>query len=130
MSFVSEAWGRCVSDKVVTKESSILNKLLPGDLVLADGGFNIGDLIAEYHTEAVLPAFTRGKSQLSVKEVLECKELARVHIHIGRLIRRYGEAEMYHSRWCSANKFHQTCRTRQKYSRQINGNLLCTCQPV
>ena len=47
---------------MITKESSILSKLLPGDLVLADRGFSIGDLVAEYRAEAVLPAFTKGKS--------------------------------------------------------------------
>ena len=67
---------------MITKESSILSKLLPGDLVLVDGGFNIRDLVAEYHAEAVLPAFTKGKSQLSAKEVLDSRELARVRIHV------------------------------------------------
>ena len=86
ISFVSEAWGGRVSDKVITKESGILSQLLPGDLVLADRGFNIGDLVAEYRAEAVLPAFTKGKSQLSAKEVLESRELARVPIHVERLI--------------------------------------------
>ena len=74
-----------------------MSKLLPGDLVLADRGFNIGDLVAEYRAEAVLPAFTKGKSQLSAKEVLDSRELARVRIHVERLIRRYGEAEIYYS---------------------------------
>ena len=85
ISFASEAWGGRVSDKVITKESGILSKLSPGDLVLAYRGFNI-DLVAEYHAEAVLPAFTKGKSQLSAKEVLESRELARVRIHVERLI--------------------------------------------
>ena len=86
ISFVSEAWGGCVSDKVITKESGILSKLLPGDLVSADRGFNVGDLVAEYRAEAVLPAFMKGKSQLSAKEVMESRELARVCIHVERLI--------------------------------------------
>ena len=86
ISFVSEAWGGRVSDKEITKESGILSKLLPGDLVLADSGFNIADLVAEYRAEAVLPAFTKGTTQLSAKEVLESRELARVRIHVERLI--------------------------------------------
>ena len=59
---------------------------MPGDLVLADQGFNIRDLVAGYRAEAVLPAFTKGKSQLSAKEVLESRELARVQIYVERLI--------------------------------------------
>ena len=59
ISFVSKAWGGHVSDKAITKESGILSHHLPGDVVLADRGFNIRDLLAEYRAEAVLPAFTR-----------------------------------------------------------------------
>ena len=76
-----------MSDKLITKESGILNKLLPGDVVMADRGFNIADLVAEYRAKAVLPAFTRGKTQLSAKEVLESRALARVRIHVECLIR-------------------------------------------
>ena len=86
VSFVSEGWGGRVSDKAITKESGILNKLLPGDMVMADRGFNIADLVAEYRAEAVLPAFTRGKTQLSAKEVLQSRAVARVRIHVERLI--------------------------------------------
>uniref|UniRef100_A0A672NPU3 Si:dkey-20i10.7 n=1 Tax=Sinocyclocheilus grahami TaxID=75366 RepID=A0A672NPU3_SINGR len=32
--FISQGWGGCVSDKHVTENSGLLNKLLPGDLVL------------------------------------------------------------------------------------------------
>ena len=86
ISFVSEAWGGHVSDKVITKESGILSQLLPGDLVLADKGFNIGDLVAEYHAEAVLPVFATGTSQFSAKKVSESREPAKVHIHVEQLI--------------------------------------------
>ena len=97
--------GGQVSDKVITKESGILSQLLPGDLVMADPGFNIGDLVAEYRPEAMLSAFTKGRSQLSAKEVLESRELARVRIHVERLFNRYDEAEIWYSEWCPANSF-------------------------
>jgi len=84
VSFVSEAWGGRVSDKAITKESGILSHLLSGDVVLADRGFNI--LVAEYRAQAMLQAFTRGKSQLSAKEVLNSRELARVRLHVERSI--------------------------------------------
>ena len=37
--FVLEAWGGRVSDKYLTEHCGILQKLLPGDIVLADCGF-------------------------------------------------------------------------------------------
>lgn len=86
ISFVSQAWGGRVSDKTITQECGILSKLLPGDLVLADRGFNIMELVEQYKATVQLPAFTKGKSQLTAKEVHQSRELARVRIHVERLI--------------------------------------------
>ena len=41
ISFISGGWGGRASDKFITENSGILDKLLPGDVVLADRGFNI-----------------------------------------------------------------------------------------
>ena len=43
ISYVSQAWGGRTSDKYLTENCGILNKLLPGDLVLADRGFTIAE---------------------------------------------------------------------------------------
>ena len=76
ISFVSKAWGGRVPDKAITQECGILNKLLPGDVVLADRGFTIFDLVEQYQAHAKLPAFTKGKHQLEAKEVAVSRELA------------------------------------------------------
>ena len=86
ISFVSQAWGGRVSDKTITQECGLLSKLLPGDLILADRGFNIMELVDQYKAKVKLPAFTKGKSQLSAEEVKQSRELARVRIHVERLI--------------------------------------------
>ena len=86
ISFVSKAWGGRVSDKAITQECGILNKLLPGDVVLADRGFTIFDLVQQYQAHVKLPAFTKGKNQLEAKDVTTSRELARVRIHVERLI--------------------------------------------
>ena len=43
ISYVSLAWGGRVSDKFLTEHCGILNNLIPGDIVLADRGFDISD---------------------------------------------------------------------------------------
>ena len=43
ITFISKGWGGRVSDKHLTESCGILDKLLPGDLVLADRGFNVQD---------------------------------------------------------------------------------------
>lgn len=60
ISFVSEAWGGRTSDKYLTENCGILNKLEPGDIVMADRGFTITDSLALKQSELVIPAFTRG----------------------------------------------------------------------
>jgi len=45
ISFVSKAWGGKTCDKFLTKNCGFLNKLLPGDMVMADKGFTISDSV-------------------------------------------------------------------------------------
>ncbi|KAK6181845.1 hypothetical protein SNE40_009625 [Patella caerulea] len=51
VSYISKAWGGRVSDKYITENDDFLNNILPGDLVLADRGFDIqatvGSMMAE-----------------------------------------------------------------------------------
>ena len=48
ISFISKGWGGRVSDKHLTKNCGLLNKLLPGDTVLADRGFDRKDRVLYY----------------------------------------------------------------------------------
>ena len=42
-SFVSESWGGCNSDKFLTENCRFLDKLEPGDVVMADRGFTVAE---------------------------------------------------------------------------------------
>ena len=44
--FVSEQWGGRVSDKLLTEKSKFCQCLPPGNIVLADWGFDISEIIA------------------------------------------------------------------------------------
>lgn len=86
ITFVSEAWGGRTSDKHLTENCSILNNLLPGDVVLADRGFTIEDRVSFYYAELNIPAFTKGKTQLSASEVSNTRKIVSVRIHVERVI--------------------------------------------
>uniref|UniRef100_A0A3Q4I4M1 THAP-type domain-containing protein n=1 Tax=Neolamprologus brichardi TaxID=32507 RepID=A0A3Q4I4M1_NEOBR len=45
ISFISRGWGWRASDKHIREKCGILQKLLPGDVVLADRGFDIRDTV-------------------------------------------------------------------------------------
>ena len=86
IAYISAAWGGRVSNKVITQQCGFLNFIDPGDVVLADRGFNVQDDIAIKGGKLEIPAFTRGKQQLSREEVERSRQLARVRIHVERVI--------------------------------------------
>ena len=58
ISYISRGWGGRVSDKYMTEHCGILDKILPGDVILADRGFDISTSVGLYGARVVLPAFT------------------------------------------------------------------------
>ncbi|CAN7978904.1 unnamed protein product, partial [Ixodes persulcatus] len=86
ITFISEGWGGRTSDKHITEHCGILDKLKPGDVVLADGGFDISDSVGLHRAKLHKPAFTKGKKQLSVCDVETTRKLANVRIHVERVI--------------------------------------------
>ena len=86
VTFISKGWGGRVSDVHLTENCHILENLLPGDVIIADRGFNVHDSAGIYCAEVKLPSFTRGKKQLSKAEVDSSRQLSRVRIHVERVI--------------------------------------------
>jgi len=62
VSYISNAWGGRVSDKYITENCGFLDNIVPGDLVLADCGFNIQATLDCRMAHLKIPAFTHGKS--------------------------------------------------------------------
>lgn len=86
ISYISPGYGGRASDKYITGDCGILDNLLPGDVVLADRGFDISEDVALMFAEVKIPAFTRGKTQLSPFDVEQTRKIAHVRIHVERVI--------------------------------------------
>ena len=83
---MSKVWGGRASDKVITKSSGLIDLLEEGDIVLADRGFNFPEYFAAKGVRLVVPAFTRGKKQLTGSEVATSRRMSRARIHVERAI--------------------------------------------
>ena len=68
------------------QNSGFLRLIDHGDVILADRGFDISDDLTIYGARLEIPAFTRGKKQLSLQEVEYSKRLSKVRIHVERVI--------------------------------------------
>ena len=86
ISFLSRCWGGRVSDKNLTQESDFFEFVESGDVVLADRGFTIAEDLAVHGVKLEIPAFTRGKGQLSQRDVELSKQLSKVRIHVEQVI--------------------------------------------
>ena len=83
---MSNAWGGRTSDKFLTENCGILDKLVPGDMVMADRGFTIHESVAFRRSELAIPAFTKGKKQLDPLDVEKTRNISKVRIHVERVI--------------------------------------------
>ena len=63
ISYISGAWGGRVSDKYLTEHCGLLRyPVLPGDVVLADRGFDISDSVGVCQlSKAVHPSLHKGQ---------------------------------------------------------------------
>ena len=88
VSFLSQGWGGHVSDKEITLKSRFLDYLQHGDCILADRGFTIAEELASCGATLKIPHFTKGKIQMSGKEVDASRKISNVRIHVERVIGR------------------------------------------
>ena len=70
----------------MTDNCGIRKYLLPGDVILANRGFDIGDSAALSGATVEIPTFRKGKKQLSAFDVERSRKLASVRVHVERVI--------------------------------------------
>ena len=89
ISYLSKAWGGRISDVELVKQCGFISRAYhhAGDQILADRGFTLQDeFAAGAGVELIIPAFTRGKSQLSAEDVETTRQIASIRIHIEQVI--------------------------------------------
>ena len=86
ITFVSAYYGGSTSDKAITKDSGVLDQLQPGDMVMADKGFTIRDLLPQ-GVSLNIPSFLVN-GQFTQEEVKKNKLISKARIHVERSIQR------------------------------------------
>lgn len=86
VSFVSKGYGGRSSDKFIVEDSNFLENLDFGDIVLADRGFTVHESVSLRNAELRIPSFLGKRNQLTRLEVEESRELARIRVHVERVI--------------------------------------------
>lgn len=86
--YVSDAFEGSISDKEIVIQSGFLDHLHPGDMVMADRGFLIRDILNERQVELNIPPFLNGRNKFTPQEEVQTKKIAKVRIHVERIIER------------------------------------------
>src|SRR4029434_6534664 len=87
--------GGRTSDKHLTANCGLLERLKPGNLVMADRGFTIQESLALRQVKLAIPTFTRGSKQLDPVEIEHTRGIANVRIHVERVIGQYKMLQKY-----------------------------------
>ena len=97
ISFVSPLFTGSISDKEITLQSGILDKLEQGDLVLADKGF--GSLVGDFNSRGVklvTPGYLL-ESQFTIFERRHNQKVSTIRVHVERAIGRIKIFKMFSS---------------------------------
>ncbi|XP_041847320.1 uncharacterized protein LOC121643832 [Melanotaenia boesemani] len=86
ISFISKGLDGRTSDKEITESCGLLNKLLPGDIILAGQGFDIEENLGMMCVEVKLPAFTKGAHLLDAMDVEKMRKITHLRTHVERFI--------------------------------------------
>ena len=82
--FVSDCFEGNISDKKISVDSGVLDKIMEGDVILADKGFTFHDLCAEKGATLEIPRFLEGRPGFEEEEDARNKLIARSRVHVER----------------------------------------------
>ena len=85
ISFVSTLYGGSISDKELTQKSGLIEEL-QHDVIMADRGFNIQEMLACKGVN--VPPFMNESGQFNERELLETRRIASLRIHVERAMER------------------------------------------
>lgn len=85
--FVSNLYPGRISERELLLRSGLLDKLTPGDLILADKGFTIDKECRQRNIDLAIPPFLNRGQQLNVDDEQTTRDIARIRIHVERAIR-------------------------------------------
>ena len=114
VSFVSEVYEGSISDRRLVEVSGLLEKLQPGDEVMADKGFTIQDLLTPIGVRLNVPPFLNSQAQMPANDVILTKKIAQLRVHVERAIGRIKEFRILQSTipatmWDSINELIYVC---------------------
>lgn len=85
VSFISDIYGGTISDRELTERCGILQKLQPGDSVMADKGFTIADILEPIGVSLNIPP-RKLQHQFEESELIQTRRIASIRIHVERAI--------------------------------------------
>ena len=98
----------CLIWRKITLTCGLLEKLNPGDSVMAERDFTIGDFLEGKGSSLDIPAFLSKKDQLLAAEFIKTRRIAKLWI--------YGECQMERIKNCKILEFSQSlCMMFRKY---------------
>lgn len=77
-----------IAVKTITQSSGLIELLEPGDNIMADRSFDIGDILSSKGITINFPPFLGGEKQLSGRKVEHTRRIAALRIHVERAVGR------------------------------------------
>ena len=92
VTFVSSLYGGSISDKEIFKQSGRAELLSENVAVMVDKGFQISDCCK---CKVYRPPFLSEQKQMAAHQVKETQAIARLRVHVERVIRRIKENKFF-----------------------------------